>query len=107
MTNLMQSARKKPLFVLISVQQPCSSTGSYTLAPLRYRIVTVPIFAAGLTLILFNPQTVGQGNPPHSLVKKGKLELPLETKGRSTLFNHYFYSFQSVLLTREFSHVNI
>lgn len=34
--------------------------GSYTFTPLEYHILTLPIFAAGLTLILFNPQTLRQ-----------------------------------------------
>jgi exosortase/archaeosortase family protein len=32
--------------------------GSYTLMPLEYHMLTLPIFAAGLTLILFNTQTL-------------------------------------------------
>jgi exosortase len=34
--------------------------GSYTFTPLEYHLATVPIFTAGLTLILFNPQTLRQ-----------------------------------------------
>ena len=34
--------------------------GSYTFTPLEYHILTLPIFAAGLMLILFNPQTLRQ-----------------------------------------------
>lgn len=34
--------------------------GSYTFTPLEYHISALPIFAAGLTLILFNPQTLRQ-----------------------------------------------
>jgi len=34
--------------------------GSYTFTPLEYHILTLPIFATGLTLILFNPQTLRQ-----------------------------------------------
>jgi len=34
--------------------------GSYTFTPLEYHILTLPIFTAGLTLILFNPQTLRQ-----------------------------------------------
>jgi len=34
--------------------------GSYTFTPLEYHILTLPLFAAGLTLILFNPQTLRQ-----------------------------------------------
>jgi len=36
------------------------SYGSYTSTPLEYHILTLPIFTAGLTLILFNPQTLRQ-----------------------------------------------
>lgn len=32
--------------------------GSYTFTPLEYHGLTIPIFVTGLTLILFNPQTV-------------------------------------------------
>lgn len=32
--------------------------GSYTLTPLEYHMLTLPFFAAGLTLILFNTQTL-------------------------------------------------
>jgi exosortase len=35
-------------------------TGSYTFTPLEYHLFTLPIFTAGLTLILFNPQTLRQ-----------------------------------------------
>ena len=34
--------------------------GSYTFTPLEYHVLTLPIFAAGLTLILFSPQTLRQ-----------------------------------------------
>jgi len=34
--------------------------GSYTFTPLEYHMSALPIFAAGLTLILFNPQTLRQ-----------------------------------------------
>jgi len=34
--------------------------GSYTFTPLEYHVAALPIFAAGLTLILFNPQTLRQ-----------------------------------------------
>jgi exosortase len=34
--------------------------GSYTFTPLEYHILTLPFFAAGLTLVLFNPQTLRQ-----------------------------------------------
>lgn len=34
--------------------------GSFTFTPLEYHILTLPIFAAGLLLILFNPQTLRQ-----------------------------------------------
>lgn len=34
--------------------------GSYTFTPLEYHMFTLPIFVAGLTLILFNPQTLRQ-----------------------------------------------
>jgi exosortase len=34
--------------------------GSYTFTPLEYHIIALPIFTAGLTLILFNPQTLRQ-----------------------------------------------
>jgi exosortase len=34
--------------------------GSYTFTPLEYHMLTLPIFAAGLTLILFNAQTLRQ-----------------------------------------------
>jgi len=35
-------------------------TGSYTFTPIEYHMFTIPIFAAGLTLILFNPHTLKQ-----------------------------------------------
>jgi exosortase len=35
-------------------------TGSYTFTPLEYHLLTLPILTAGLTLILFNPQTLRQ-----------------------------------------------
>jgi len=34
--------------------------GSYTFTPLEYHMFALPIFVAGLTLILFNPQTLRQ-----------------------------------------------
>jgi exosortase len=34
--------------------------GSYTFTPIEYHLATLPIFTAGLTLILFNPQTLRQ-----------------------------------------------
>lgn len=34
--------------------------GSYTFTPLEHHMITLPIFVAGLTLILFNPQTLRQ-----------------------------------------------
>ncbi len=34
--------------------------GSYTFTPLEHHMATLPIFVAGLTLILFNPQTLRQ-----------------------------------------------
>lgn len=34
--------------------------GSYTFTPLEFHIITLPIFIAGLTLILFNPKTLYQ-----------------------------------------------
>jgi exosortase len=34
--------------------------GSYTFTPLEHHMLALPIFAAGLTLILFNPQTLRQ-----------------------------------------------
>ncbi|MFA5365995.1 MAG: exosortase/archaeosortase family protein, partial [Candidatus Bathyarchaeia archaeon] len=34
--------------------------GSYTFTPLEYHMITLPIFTAGLILILFNPQTLRQ-----------------------------------------------
>jgi len=34
--------------------------GSYTFTPLEYHMFTMPIFAAGLILLLFNPQTLRQ-----------------------------------------------
>jgi len=34
--------------------------GSFTFIPLEYHMLSLPIFAAGLTLILFNPQTLRQ-----------------------------------------------
>ena len=34
--------------------------GSYTFTPLEYHILTLPVFTAGLTLILFNTQTLRQ-----------------------------------------------
>ena len=38
--------------------------GSYTFTPLEYHLAALPIFAAGLTLILFNPQTLRQAAFP-------------------------------------------
>jgi exosortase len=38
--------------------------GSYTFTPLEHHMATLPIFAAGLTLILFNPQTLRQASFP-------------------------------------------
>jgi len=38
--------------------------GSYTFTPLEHHMLTLPIFAAGLTLILFNPQTLRQAAFP-------------------------------------------
>ncbi len=38
--------------------------GSYTFTPLEYHVLTLPIFAAGLTLVLFNPQTLRQAAFP-------------------------------------------
>lgn len=38
--------------------------GSYTFAPLEYHALTLPFFAAGLTLVLFNPQTLRQAAFP-------------------------------------------
>jgi exosortase len=35
-------------------------TGSYTFTPIEYHLFTLPIFTAGLTLILFNAQTLRQ-----------------------------------------------
>lgn len=34
--------------------------GSYTFTPLEYHMLALPIFATGLTLVLFNPQTLRQ-----------------------------------------------
>ena len=34
--------------------------GSYSFTPLEYHMLALPLFAAGLTLILFNPQTLRQ-----------------------------------------------
>jgi exosortase len=34
--------------------------GSYTFTPLQYHLLALPIFATGLTLVLFNPQTLRQ-----------------------------------------------
>jgi exosortase len=34
--------------------------GSYTFTPLEYHLATLPIFTAGLALVLFNPQTLKQ-----------------------------------------------
>lgn len=34
--------------------------GSSTFTPLEYHLLTLPLFAAGLTLVLFNPQTLRQ-----------------------------------------------
>lgn len=34
--------------------------GSYTFTPIEYHMLALPIFTAGLTLILFNPQTLRQ-----------------------------------------------
>jgi len=34
--------------------------GSYTFTPLEYHMIALPIFVAGLSLILFNPQTLRQ-----------------------------------------------
>ncbi|MEM2561897.1 MAG: exosortase/archaeosortase family protein, partial [Candidatus Bathyarchaeia archaeon] len=38
--------------------------GSYTFTPLEYHVLTIPIFTAGLTLILFNAQTLRQAAFP-------------------------------------------
>ena len=38
--------------------------GSYTFTPLEHHMATLPIFVAGLTLILFNPQTLRQAAFP-------------------------------------------
>jgi exosortase len=38
--------------------------GSYTFTPLEYHALTLPFFAAGLTLVLFNPQTLRQAAFP-------------------------------------------
>jgi len=38
--------------------------GSYTFTPLEYHVLTVPLFAAGLVLISFNPQTLRQAAFP-------------------------------------------
>jgi len=38
--------------------------GSYSFTPLEYHMATLPIFLAGLTLILFNPQTLRQAAFP-------------------------------------------
>jgi len=38
--------------------------GSYTFTPLEYHMFTLPIFATGLILILFNPQTLRQSAFP-------------------------------------------
>jgi len=38
--------------------------GSYTFTALEYHVLTLPIFAAGLTLLLFNPQTLRQAAFP-------------------------------------------
>ena len=38
--------------------------GSYTFTPLEYHVLTLPLFAAGLTLILFNSQTLRQAAFP-------------------------------------------
>jgi exosortase len=38
--------------------------GSYSFTPLEYHVLTLPIFAAGLTLVLFNPQTLRQAAFP-------------------------------------------
>ena len=38
--------------------------GSYTFTPLEYHVLTLPLFAAGLILILFNPQTLRQAAFP-------------------------------------------
>jgi len=42
--------------------------GSYTFTPLEYHILTLPFFAAGLTLVLFNPQTLRQAAFPIALL---------------------------------------
>ena len=34
--------------------------GSYTFTPLEYHMIALPVFTAGLTLLLFNPQTLRQ-----------------------------------------------
>jgi exosortase/archaeosortase family protein len=38
--------------------------GSYTFTPLEYHALTLPLFAAGLILVLFNPQTLRQAAFP-------------------------------------------
>jgi exosortase len=38
--------------------------GSQTFTPLEYHALTLPFFVAGLTLVLFNPQTLGQAAFP-------------------------------------------
>lgn len=38
--------------------------GSYTFTPLEYHLATLPVFAAGLILIFFNPQTLRQAAFP-------------------------------------------
>jgi exosortase len=38
--------------------------GSYTFTPLEYHALTLPFFVAGLTLVLFNPQTLRQAAFP-------------------------------------------
>jgi exosortase len=38
--------------------------GSYTFTPLEYHALTLPFFAAGLTLVLFNPQALRQAAFP-------------------------------------------
>jgi len=42
--------------------------GSYTFTPLEYHLLTLPIFTAGLTLVLFNPQTLRQVAFPTTLL---------------------------------------
>jgi exosortase len=61
--NLPQETRHLPIIcgILLSITAMLLYWyGSYTFMPLVYHMTALPIFAAGLSLILFNPQTLRQ-----------------------------------------------